>query len=442
NIKSPVVEERVTNKNFVEVIITSPGAESITIGKQEMEKNDYIDYSQGTTSTVKAFRAIVNDLKANKDTKISFTIKRGDNTTTDTFNVKYVPTNIPGAQYLETMKSSHKLFNNTLALTFPKSTNLIRPKYNESANYATQVYNNHDILFAIANPNDGIIDRHMFESQPPDYSANSQATGDLHIKTRFESFANRFIKASPLFWIDAGLADDPDVSSPEYDPITSGLDPFPFPNVVDKYTGNFASRYGQTGRELVPSNAGSLSITYDKSIVQSAGTTITVFRFDPYASTWENIGGVVDDKKGTITVPFEKFGYYVAVKLTRSYNDIIDHSYAREAMEAIYSKGVMNAVEPVNRFGGDEYITRGEFTRMIVRALDLPLNYSGSLHFTYYPETITNASNSNSIYDYRYIETAARAGIVNGTRPGFFGEDVSITRQDAAVILARALELK
>src|SRR5690606_27020841 len=43
---------------------------------------------------------------------------------------------------------------------------------------------------------------------------------------------------------------------------------------------------------------------------------------------------------------------------------------------------------------------------------------------------------------YRYIETAARAGIVNGTRPGFFDEDAQLTRQDAAVILARALELK
>lgn len=443
SIKSPVEEKRIVNQNFVEVIIAAPGAESITINKQAAEPIDYYDYGTGPTATIKAFRTVVTNLKANGDTVISFTIKRGETTTTDKFTVKYVPTNIPGAQYMETMKSSHKVFNNSLTLTFPKSTNLIRPTYNQSNDSATQVYSNHSILFSIANPDDGIVDRHMFESQAPDYSANSQATGELHIKTRFENYANRFIKASPLYWIDAGLADDPEPTSPQYDPVTRGLDPFPFPSYVgvEDYP-NFAERYGLTGRELVPSNVGSLTLNYDNSIVQSAGTTITVFRFDPYASTWENIGGVVDEKKGTVTVPFSKFGYYVVVKLTRSYNDIIDHSYAREAMEAIYAKGVMNAADPVNRFGGDEYITRGEFTRMIVRALDLPLSYSGNLHFTYYPETITNASNSNAIYDYRYIETAARAGIVNGTRPGFFGEDVSITRQDASVILARALELK
>lgn len=440
SIKSPVEEKRIVNQNFVEVIISAPGAESVTINKQVAEPIDFYDYNAGPNTTIKAFRTVITNLRANRDTDISFTIKRGETTTTDEFTVKYVPTNIPGAQYLETMKNSHKVFNNSLTLTFPRNTNLIRPSYNQSNDHATQVYNNHDILFAIANPDDGIVDRHLFESQAPDYSANSQATGELHIKTRFESYANRYIKASPLYWIDAGLADDPDTNS--YDPERGGIDPFPFPNYVGKYNQNFAARYGLQGRELIPSNVGSLTLTYDNSIVQSAGTTITVFRFDPYSSMWENIGGVVDEKKGTITVPFNKFGYYVVVKLTRSYNDIIDHSYAREAMEAIYSKGVMNAIEPVNRFGGDEYITRGEFTRMIVRALDLPLNYSGSLHFTYYPETITNASNANAIYDYRYIETAARAGIVNGTRPGFFGEDVSITRQDAAVILARGLELK
>lgn len=440
SIKSPVIEERVTNKNFVEFIISSPGADSVMVGKEAAEKVVYLDYANGGTTRVNAFKAVVKDLKANKDTKISFTITRGQNTITDSINVKYVPTNIPGAQYLEEMKNSHKVFNNALTLTFPRATNLIRSEFNEAKEYASQVYSGHSILFAIGNSEDGIVDRHMYEGQAPNYTASSQSTGNLYIKYRFEDLASRYIKASPLFWIDAGLADDPATSS--YDSISTGLDPYPFPNIDGKYTGNFETRYQQYNRELIPSNVGSLTLTYDTNIVANAGTSITVFRFDPVELTWENIGGVVDTKKGTITVPFTKFGYYVVGKLTRSYNDIIDHSYAREAMEAIYAKGVMNPLVPVSQFGGDRYVTRGEFTRMIVRALDLPLNYSGALHFTYYPETITNASNQNAIYDYRYIETAARAGIVNGTRPGFFDEDVQLSRQDAAVILARALELK
>jgi len=443
-IPANIEQNHIVNQNYLEVIISAPGADSMTINKEQAEAIDYYDYS--TTNEVgveKAFRAYVTLKSANKDIEIPFTIKRGDTTTTSSFKVRYVPTNIPGAQYMEAMKSSHKVFNGALSLSFPKNTNLIRSTYlNSSDKSSTQVYNGNDILFAIAHPDDGIVDRHNFENQASGYSSVSTSLGNLHIKTRFESDAGRFIKASPLYWIDAGLADDSDTDN-VYDPITRGLDPFPFPRSVDvKDYPRFTDRVSYKDREILPSNPGTLTLSYDSNIVSSAGTTISVFRFDPYNSIWENIGGVVDEKKGTVSVPFTKFGYYVVVKLTRSYNDIIDHSYAREAMEAIYAKGIMNAVDTVGRFGGDEYITRGEFTRMIVKALELPLNYDGALHFTYYPETVTNQYNPNAIYDIRYIETAARAGIVNGTRPGFFGEDVSITRQDAAVILARALELK
>lgn len=439
SIKSPVEEERITNKNYVEFIISSPGADSVVVDKQVAEKVEFLDYKDGTTKIL-AYRVIVTGLKANSEKKIPFTITRGDTKITDSITVKYVPTNIPGAQYLEPMKNSHKVFNNALSLTFPKNTNLIRSEFNKIDDHATQVYTGHQILFAIANPDDGIVDRHLYEGQVGDYTATSKSLGLIHMKNRFEDLAGRYIKASPLFWVDAGLADNPETT--KYDSIAMGLDPFPFPNTSDKYDKNFTTRYKQYDRELIPSSVGSLTLTYDPSIVATAGTTITVFRFDPVEQSWENIGGVVDTKKGTITVPFTKFGYYVVAKLTRSYNDIIDHNYAREPMEAIYAKGIMNAADPVSQFGGDRYVTRGEFTRMIVKALELPLNYAGSLHFTYYPETITNANNAEAMYDYRYIETAARAGIVNGTRPGFFDEDVQLSRQDASVILTRALELK
>lgn len=441
-IKSPVMEERTTNRNFVEVIITSPGADSIVINKIRAEKITYREHGAGPTGEIQteAFRAIVKDIRPNRDTKIQFEITRGQDTIKQELTVKYVPTNIPGAQMLETMKASHKLFNNELTLTFPRNAQLIRPGYNDPNGHATQVYNSNEILFAITNPNDGIVNRHLYEGQPPNYSANNQAEGNLHIGYRFQDQARQFIKASPLFWIDAGLADDPNTTN--YDPHTAGLDPFPFPNYVGKETGTFTSRWNRFDRELMPSVAGQLTLTYDSNVVQSAGTTITVFRFDPYNSTWENIGGVVDEKKRTVTVPFTKFGYYVAVKLTRGFNDITDHPRAREAMEAIFSKGIMNAIDPIGLFGGDRFVTRGEFTRMIVRALELPLNYQGDHHFSYYPETITNANNASAIYDYRYIETAARAGIVNGKRPGFFDEDLELSRQEAATILARALQLK
>src|SRR5690606_18966798 len=126
---------------------------------------------------IDAFRVVVKNLRANRDTNIPFTVTRAGITTSDTINVKYVPTNIPGGQHLETMKSSHKVFDGALTLTFPKNTNLIRSNYAAVNDHATQVYNNHDILFSIANSTDGIVNRHLFQTVIANYQVESTRDG-------------------------------------------------------------------------------------------------------------------------------------------------------------------------------------------------------------------------------------------------------------------------
>ena len=82
-------------------------------------------------------------------------------------------------------------------------------------------------------------------------------------------------------------------------------------------------------------------------------------------------------KKNTITVPFDQFGYYVVAKMVYSFTDITSHPYARNYLEAIFSKGVMNAAN-FDDFGADMYTTRGEFTRMVVKALIFRLTMSSA----------------------------------------------------------------
>ncbi|WP_083938116.1 S-layer homology domain-containing protein [Paenibacillus daejeonensis] len=436
-VLAPILEKRIMNQNFVEVVIASPGAESININKVEARKITYLDYSRledGQPRLIPAFSALVTDLRGGRDTRIDLIIRRGNDEIKDYFNVKYVPESIPGHQIMETMKNSHKLFDNQLTLSFDRNTNLIRTDYNVPDNLKGQVYNGHKLLFAIANPVDGVVDRHDFQSVPANYDL------DLSLgKVLFgASFPQRYIKSSPVYWIDPGQADD--ATTPGvYDPIDAGVDPYPFSReqgVTQRY---YFSRAND--RELVPSKRGSLTLAYDPSIRQGAGTMVTVFRFDAFTQQWENIGGVVDDRKNTITVPFDRFGYYTVAKLSYGFNDITDHPYAREAMEAIFTKGVMNAIDPSGMFGGDQYVTRAEFARMIVRALEMPLNYDGANHFDDVPN-MGNAINMNAIWDYRYIETAARSGFTRGTRPRAFDPESPIVRQDAAVMLAKALNMK
>ena len=436
-VLAPVLEKRIMNQNFVEVIISSPGAESINVNKQEARKILFRDYSRledGLPRLIPAYSVIVTDLRAGRDTRLDLIIRRGNDEIKDYFNVKYVPESIPGHQVMEKMKNSHKLFDSQLTLSFDRGTNLIRTDYNVPDNLKGQVYEGHDLLFAIANPVDGVVDRHDFASVPANYDL------DLSLgKVLFAaSFPQRYIKSSPVYWIDPGQADDATTQN-IYDPIRNGVDPYPF-SIEDGVTQAYYFNRSND-RELVPSKRGSLTLAYDPSIRQGAGTMVTVFRFDAFTQQWENIGGVVDDRKNTITVPFDKFGYYTVAKLSYGFNDITDHPYAREAMEAIFTKGVMNALDPSGMFGGDQYVTRAEFARMIVRALEMPLNYDGANHFDDVPN-MGNAINMNAIWDYRYIETAARSGFTRGTRPRAFDPESPIVRQDAAVMLAKALNMK
>ncbi|MNW54676.1 Endoglucanase precursor [compost metagenome] len=89
-------------------------------------------------------------------------------------------------------------------------------------------------------------------------------------------------------------------------------------------------------------------------------------------------------------------------------------------------------------FGADDLTTRGEFATLLVKGLSLPLvpddQKQTFFDVPYGAKTTT--------WDYRHLETAARAGIITGRTEGFFSPNMTITRQDAAVMIARALKLK
>nr|WP_245363225.1 S-layer homology domain-containing protein [Cohnella thailandensis] len=122
--------------------------------------------------------------------------------------------------------------------------------------------------------------------------------------------------------------------------------------------------------------------------------------------------------------------------MKKSFSDITLHPWARNILNALYSKGIMNPLK-ISEFGVYDTTTRGEFATLLVKGLNIPLNYDANNTF---PEITLGLETTT--WDYAHIETAARAGIVTGNTDGSFGADDPITRQDAAVMIARALELK
>ena len=99
------------------------------------------------------------------------------------------------------------------------------------------------------------------------------------------------------------------------------------------------------------------------------------------------------------------------------------------AIEALAARGILNGYDGTH-FGPDRTMTRAEFAATVVRALGLPLQTTGN--FTDVRSTDWYAS---------YVGTAYSYGIVNGRTTTTFDPNGTITRQEAAVMVARAARL-
>ena len=113
------------------------------------------------------------------------------------------------------------------------------------------------------------------------------------------------------------------------------------------------------------------------------------------------------------------------------FHDIGSVSWARESIEELAKRGVING-KSEKIFAPDDTVTREEFVKMVVLALnitaeDTNCNFTDVRDDTWYRE---------------YIGRAVGSGIVKGLGDGTFGVGENISRQDIAVILWNAIENK
>lgn len=420
----PTVGDKfVVNKNFIRFDIEAEGADSVVIGKGEATPRPDLGPDRFVYDFV--------GLKPNKSTKITVEAVRGDASTEKTIEVYYTSEIAIDSQYMaEKVGTKYSAFNKTLELSFPKGT--IMQSAMLDANRVTKFYPDNKMLFGIADPKDGVVERKndygAFINRGSEYN-NVVIPDNLVYNFNYNGNTTNFTRVSQIMWVHGGVGELGNIGESGYLPATNGLAPYS--------TEGYFTRF-DTLRKLVPSQRGEITIKFDANVVDDAGTTVTMFRYVDKGGqgVWENIGGEVDTKNNTITAPFDEFGYYTVMKLNRSYSDVTNHPWARNILTALYSKGIMNRLR-VDAFGADDQTTRGEFAALLVKGLSLPLNYEGTPTFF-----DVGSTSGTATWDYKYIETAARAGIITGRTEGFFSPNVPISRQDAAVMIARAADLK
>lgn len=419
-------EQLNVNSNYVELQIDAEFADRVVIDKKEAYKKDVV-----VDGVTKKHFFIEIDVKKAGLNKHKISVFNGDQEVKGDFVIYNAGTSVPGAQFKTELKSKIKAFNGDVELSFPRGTIF---KRNGTDSINPFLTGDRKILFGIADPEDGRIDKYKHPATYDGQTGNPNPTIIPDAKFLLMEPTGRFRPASQLYWIDAGtIRKDEDPKE-----AIEGSGKLPYDNIT---------YYNRTLEDLVvPTNEGTLTIKYDDFIVRDAWKYLTVYHYDIYEDAtgitkarWRNIGGVVNTSKKTITVPLERFGYYQVMYMDQSFDDIISHPWGRDDLDTLYAKGYMLPKSPPSNFSPNDPITRGEFATMIVKLLELPLNYTENPTFT---DVLRVNPLANGLYDYKYIETAARAGIIRGSGGGRFMPDNSITRQDAAVIIARALELK
>lgn len=96
------------------------------------------------------------------------------------------------------------------------------------------------------------------------------------------------------------------------------------------------------------------------------------------------------------------------------------------------ARGIING-KSSGVFDPGATMTRGEFSAIVVRGLGLPVPSDGGKH------SFTDVT--QGAWYYHYVRTAYDYGIVNGVGNNLFYPDGTITRQQAAVMVARAAKL-
>lgn len=430
-ILSPVAtvgQQIVVNKNYVHFDIEAEGATQVLIGKEAAVKRPDMD---------NRFVLDYVGLSPDKNNAIKIQITRDGGKINDTVNVFYTSTVGVDAQYMAPkVANKYTAFNKKLELSFPKGT--ILQSASKSSSGVIKFYPDNKILFGIADPKDGVLERkndygfNIGQADPRSTGGLSPITVPTILTEMFNSnlTTSNFVPVSDTYWINGGIGELGDKGTSGYKAGTNGVTPYSLEGSFTQFP---------TERVLVPSNRGTLTLAYDPSIVDEVGSTISVFRYTDKSNVgqWKPIGGAVDTKKHTITVSFDEFGYYKVMKLSKSYTDITNHPWARNILNALYSKGIMNSLR-YNAFGADDQTSRGEFATLLVKGLDIPLNYSKDIQ-TF---SDVNSSTASDTWDFASIETAAKAGIVTGLTDGYFGVTEPITREQAAVMIARAMSMK
>lgn len=169
------------------------------------------------------------------------------------------------------------------------------------------------------------------------------------------------------------------------------------------------------------------TITLSKPVDGSKATAVV---FDPASGELSFVPAVFETSGGKTTVRIKRNSnsIYAVVKAEKSFADLSGH-WSRADVERLASKLVVKGQTDTS-FAPDAVISRAEFAALLVRSLGLKEDASGAAGI---PDVQAGAWYAGS------LGAAVKAGLMNGFADGTFRPGATITREEMAVMVARAV---
>lgn len=185
------------------------------------------------------------------------------------------------------------------------------------------------------------------------------------------------------------------------------------------------------GKSVEINNFGTTYV--ERSIIrtlQSGADTSTVVLYDPTTGAFSFVPAVFNKQAdGTYKITFKRNGnsIYTVLNSVKTFTDVSTH-WAKEEIELLASKQIVTGATS-DTFVPNSNITRAEFAALLVRSLGLNVD-AASASFTDVKSTDWYAG---------AVGAAVKADLVTGYQDNSFKPNATITREQMAVMVARAI---
>jgi hypothetical protein len=171
-----------------------------------------------------------------------------------------------------------------------------------------------------------------------------------------------------------------------------------------------------------------LSFTFDLKELPS-GQKPSVYYFNEKFMQWVDLGGTVSGNTISVNVThFTKYALFAKEISAKIFTDVPADFWASNAINKLYSRGCISGYSD-GSFKPDKSVTRAEFSTILAKALGL--NTHGTT------DKFADVTTDDWYYD--AVNAAASANLVSGMGNSLFAPDTLITREQMAVMVAKAL---